>query len=151
MRRDLYDVIGGIRVRLGEKCNHSFVNSLSGGWLNHFAKNGTACGKLVLQPQHETGNRAGFRAGQANHANAAAARRRGNCDNRIVEIHSGLGGEQTTALTAAETHNGVINYAAEYWNTNSLMRITPCRRLVLLTLNPLDEKKLITSSGRANS
>jgi hypothetical protein len=87
VRGNFYYVVCSVRVRLREKSNHCFVNVFARGRFNHFAKDGPACGKLMLQAQHRTGNRTCLWTSKANHANAAPTRRRSNCDDGVVEVH----------------------------------------------------------------
>ena len=84
---DLDDVISGVRMRLLEKRDDYFVQALTTHWLNHFAESCALCLKRMPQPQHGLGDFPRIRAGEAHHADAAAAGRRGGGDDSVVEVH----------------------------------------------------------------
>src|SRR5215472_18844292 len=101
MRGNFYHIVGSVRVRLGEKRDHRFVDAFAGGGLKYLAKHGTSGGKLMLQPQHGTADHPGFRPGKADHSNAAATWRRGNRDDGVVEVHTRASSSWQLAISPA--------------------------------------------------
>ena len=56
--------------------------------IDQFAEDRAAWFEFMPQPQHGCGDRAGFRTGQAHHADAAASGRCGDGNDGVVEVHS---------------------------------------------------------------
>jgi hypothetical protein len=108
VRRDLDDVIRGVGMWFGKVGDDDFVNapvrpghssrpSFSGGnvfpcseafWFNELAKDSVPGFQRVRQTKHGRCDHSCFRPRQANHANAPAAQRSRNRDDRVVKVHS---------------------------------------------------------------
>jgi hypothetical protein len=74
-------------MRLCEERDYGFVNAFASGGFNDLSKNRMASGEIMFEPQHCAGDGTRVSASKTHHANAAASGRRGNGDDRIVQIH----------------------------------------------------------------
>ena len=85
-------VVGRVRVRLREKRRDDFVDAFAGRGINQLAKVRMAGLKsaIMCQPQHGTRDVACLRPGEPHYADATPSRRRGNSDDSVVDVHSGI-------------------------------------------------------------
>jgi hypothetical protein len=95
MRGNFHDVVGGVGMRLGKIRDHDFVDSLRGNSnvspclrFNQFSELSVAGNELMLKSQHGGSDRLRLWARHADDSNPAPTRRRGDGDDRIVEIHA---------------------------------------------------------------
>ena len=84
---DLDYVVGGVGVRLGEEGDDDFVDALACGGIDQFAEVRAAGLELVLRSAAWAARCSRFGTGETHHTDAAAARRRGDGDDGVVEVH----------------------------------------------------------------
>ncbi len=86
---DLDYIIGGVGVRLGEKGDDNFVDAIAGRGIDQFAEVSAIRLEFVACDSRSMGCAiAGrFSAGETHHADAAAAGRRGDGNDGVVEVH----------------------------------------------------------------
>ncbi len=110
MRRDLDNIVGGIRVRLGEVGDNHFIDTprfLSGRGshgigLDQFTEDRPTRLQIMFEPQHWRRDRPRLRARESHNSNAAAPGRRRDGDDSVVEIHRAIvAGDATTFSISA--------------------------------------------------
>lgn len=97
MGGDLDDVVGGVGMGLREVCDNDFVHAIAmlvwrarSTRFDEFSKHSPPRLRLMPEPQHRRRDLAGAWAGNPHNANPAAARRRGDGNNRVVKVHRAI-------------------------------------------------------------
>ena len=103
MGGDFDDVICGVGMRFGEVGDHDFVDAVSrtslswdgavfwaGARLDQFAEYGAPSFKFMLEAQHRKGNCPGIWSRKTNDADSTAARRSGDGDDGVVQVHEAI-------------------------------------------------------------
>jgi hypothetical protein len=89
MTGNLDDIVGGVGVWLCEEGDDDLVDAFAARRINQLAQMSVPGFEIMLvrQSQHGTGNSARVSPRYSHHADAAAARRRGDGDDGVVKMH----------------------------------------------------------------